>query len=520
MKLLYSSTRGLLVAAIVALTAVSCSEDIMDEINNDKNHPTDVSAKYILADVITRTAVSNAGGDINTYTAAYVEHECGTHNQLFRAEHRNGEPSAASTFNNVWGNIYTTLKNAKIVIAKCSAGGSEAGNNVTKGIAEVLAAYNLALLTDMFGDVPWTEACDINVSLTPSIDKQEAIYTVIMGYIDQAIIDLGLSDVSAPGSYDFIYAGNKAKWKKFAYGLKARYTMRLLKKSTNQTADLQNVISYCDQSFASASEQAAFSIYDASNLNPLFDYQWSRDGLAASQSMSQKLIARNDPRLRRVFVEPNYWFIINGNTDPYFKMAPNGTNVEQQYVYNTSIFVYSQLAPTLLQSYHEVLFLKAEALCRLSRSTEAEPVLKSAVVAAIANTEVAVQGALNAPTLLGYGGMTETTAAITATEAGNYFDTQVKPLFDANPLSETMVQKYIAFFGASGESTECYNDIRRMKALGENFVVLNNPLNATLFPLRLPYGNDDTTTNPNVQSAYGDGTYVYSEQVWWAGGTR
>lgn len=520
MKLLYSSTRGLLVATIVALTVVSCSEDKMDEINSDKNHPTDVNAKYILADVITRTAVSNAGGDINTYTAAYVEHECGTHNQLYRAEHRNGEPSSASTFNNVWGSIYTTLKNAKIVIAKCSEGGSEAGNNVTKGIAEVLAAYNLALLTDMYGDVPWTEACDINVSLTPSIDKQEAIYAVVMGYLDQAIIDLDLSDISAPGSYDFMYAGNKAKWKKFAYGLKARYTMRLLMKSANQTTDLQSVITYCDQSFASASDQAAFSIYDASNLNPLFDFQWSRDGLAASESMSEKLIVRNDPRLRRVFVNPSSWVMIDGNTDPDFYMAPNGENTEQQYVYNASIFTYSQLAPTLLQSYHEVLFLKAEALCRLSRSAEAKPVLKSAVVAAIANTEVAVEGALKAPTVLNYGGITETTAAITPTEAGNYFDTEVEPLFDTNPLSETMIQKYIAFFGASGESTECYNDIRRMKALGENFVVLNNPNNATKFPFRLPYGNDDTTTNPNVQSAYGDGQYVYTEQVWWAGGTR
>ena len=40
------------------------------------------------------------------------------------------------------------------------------------------------------------------------------------------------------------------------------------------------------------------------------------------------------------------------------------------------------------------------------------------------------------------------------------------------------------------------------------------------FPLRCPYGNDDTTTNPNIQAAYGDGQYVFTENVWWAGGTR
>jgi len=56
-----------------------------------------------------------------------------------------------------------------------------------------------------------------------------------------------------------------------------------------------------------------------------------------------------------------------------------------------------------------------------------------------------------------------------------------------------MMHKYIAFFGASGESPECYSDIRRTKALNENFVILMNPLNATKFPWRYPYGSDDTT---------------------------
>ena len=41
-----------------------------------------------------------------------------------------------------------------------------------------------------------------------------------------------------------------------------------------------------------------------------------------------------------------------------------------------------------------------------------------------------------------------------------------------------------------------------------------------MFPLRMAYGAEDVNTNVNVREAYGDGTYVYSENVWWAGGTR
>lgn len=528
MKKIINLTKGLFAALVVSVAMVSCSENVMDTINTDNNHTKDVQSKYILADAITSTAFNVVGGDFNTYSSVYVEHEVGTDNQLYRAEHRDNEPSAASTFNNVWGSTYAALKNARIVIAKCSVGGKEEGNQVTKGIAEVLAAYNSAIIADMFGDAPWSEAAVVNEDgspkfMNPKIDTQKDIYIGVLKYIDDAIVDLkGTDALGAIGSYDLLYSGNKASWLKFAYGLKARYTMRLLARSAAVNADLQSVIDNVNLSFTSAANQAAFSIYDASNLNPLFDFQWSRDGLAASESMSQKLIERNDPRLRRVFVDAN-WMQMTGASDKAFFMAPNGANDEAKYYYNTSVFVFSQTAPTLLMSYHEVLFLKAEALARLGNAALAKTTLKDAVVAAIANTEINVSAAMNAPTPnlpANGGGLTETTAAITALEAATYFDTSVTPLFTANPLKEVMNQKYLAFFGASGESTECFNDIRRMKALNENFVTLKNPLNASKFPLRCPYGSDDTTNNPNVKTAYGDGTYVYTEKVWWAGGTR
>ncbi|MDR2918535.1 MAG: SusD/RagB family nutrient-binding outer membrane lipoprotein [Tannerella sp.] len=516
MKSIYKISKGIVVALTSILFVTSCSEDIMDDINKDINHPSDTEAKFILAEVLIHTAFPNVGGDFNTYTATYVEHEVGVHNQLYRAEHRQNEPSASSTFNNAWESIYETLRNAKIIVEKCSEDGSQYEDLILKGIGEVMLAYNLALTTDMYGDTPWSEACDYLKNRTPKIDKQEDIYKEIMTLLDNAIVDLQGSNKSSIGSHDFMYNGNAAKWTKFAYGLKARYTMRQMKRSGNVSADMEKVVEYANKSFASPAEQAAIAIYDATNLNPLFDFQWSRDALASSESLADKLIERNDPRLRRVFVNAD-WEQITGDDDESWNPAPNGESGEMQYVYNTSAFVYSQTAPTLFLSYHEVQFLKAEALCRLGKTDDAETVLKNAIIAAIANMEVNVDAAMNAPTILAYGGLSETAEAVTDEEAGEYFENSVKPLFTTNPLKETMNQKYLAFFGASGESTECYNDIRRMKALGEDFIVLKNK---NKFPLRCPYGNSDTTNNPNVKDAYGDGQYVYTEPVWWAGGTR
>jgi len=515
-----------LLATPIAFT--SCSEDRMDEINFNPNNPTDVEAKFILADVITATAVRSVGGDLNTYLSTYVEHEVGTHNQLWNAEHRDGEPQNATTFNNSWNSIYETIKNARIIVEKCSEGGQQEGNYTTLGVGQILLAYNMAILTDMYGDVPFSEAFDPFGNKTPKVDKQEAIYAQILTLLNEAIVNIPKGDNHVTGGYsshDLLFNGGatgNARWIKFANGLKARYTMRLLHVSADKTQALEDVIEFVDASFVSSSEEASFNVYNAQNLNPLFDFQWSRDGLAASQSIADKMIERNDPRRNRNFTDADLVQIADID-DAYGDLAPNGENDQIQYFYLTSTFVYSQTASTQLLSFHELQFLKAEAMQRLGRSTaDIEPVLKAAVEAAIVNSENSVKTAFVAPTPLAVLGIAvrETSPAITSSDIDTYFEDEVKPLFLADPLKEIAVQKYLAFFGASGESTEMYNDVRRWKALGDNLIELKNPNNASKFPLRLPYGSSETTTNPNVEAVYGNGTYVYSENVWWAGGTR
>ena len=127
--------------------------------------------------------------------------------------------------------------------------------------------------------------------------------------------------------------------------------------------------------------------------------------------------------------------------------------------------------------------------------------------------------ALAAPSVNTYGGIEEPDSdPLTAEDADDYFDNVVAPLFDADPLKETMVQKYIGLWGANGETVETYADIRRLKAEGKDVYGLINP---GKFPLRCPYGQDDIVANPNITKIYTDaGNYVFTENVWWAGGSR
>ena len=506
--------KRILFLALGFTALASCSEDAMDRVNKDNDHTTSAPAKFVLADVITSTAFSGVGGDLNTYFSVYTEHTVGIDNQLYNAEIRDGEPSVSSTFNNVWGELYSTLKNARITILLAS--NEVYANYTTRGMAEVLAAISSGLITDAFGNTPYSQAALPELEngrpkfMNPDIDAQEAIYQSIMKYLDDAIVDLPKGDVKDPvKEYDLLYKGDGKKWIKLAYGLKARYTMHLLARSQNRQADLQKVLEYVDKSFKSLDEQAAFSVYNKDNWNPLFAFFDSREALAASKSFWDKLVERKDPRLRRLFCNTD-GVQIKGADDKSLLMAPNGTADPIRGHYNTPIFVYSRVCPTMLMSYHELLFLKAEALARLNKTAEAEAALKEAIVAAIANAELGVSAAINV-------GVEKTSEAITEKEAEEYFDKNVKPLFTANPLREVMIQKYLAMLGAFGESTECYNDIRRMKALKEDFIKLDNP---KPFPLRAPYGNSDVIANPKVNAAYGDGQYVYSDPVWWAGGSR
>ena len=92
------------------------------------------------------------------------------------------------------------------------------------------------------------------------------------------------------------------------------------------------------------------------------------------------------------------------------------------------------------------------------------------------------------------------------------------PKVPQTPLSVPFTHNVI--FGKESYSTLIQNDYRRLKGAGENFIVLKNPQNSSKFPLRFGYGADDVLANPEVKAAFGDGQYVYSEAVWWAGGNK
>lgn len=471
---------SLIVVLFTSLGLFSCSEDIMQDINENKNNPLDVASRLIITDVINSTSFSVTGADFAFYASAYIEYNVGIYNQLYNAEIRTTEPISATTYNNSWNTVYSNLLNLKVIIEKCSPGGVEEGNTAVLGMAQILSAYNLAILTDLMGDVPWTEALQPGIIWTPNLDKQESIYEVVNGFITDGIANLERETGIAPiGNQDPIYGGNADMWKKFAYGLKARYAMRLSKVNPDYNA----VIAAADNSFAQKSEEAFFEC--STVRNPFYLFFTDRNYFGASQSLHDKLTARRDPR------DAKYFKAFPGTEELVF--APNGNPVQSQSYYGISALTVPT-APIYLMSYHELEFLKAEAYARLNNLGEAKAHLQKAITVSFTNV------------------------GLTQEEADSYYTGTIEPLLvnQAETIKEIMMQKYLGLF--EGEAIETYNDVRRLRAMGEASTI---PLaNTKSFPLRYTYGAEDVTTNVNVRNAYGDGSYVYTENVWWAGGSR
>ncbi|MBK7481070.1 MAG: SusD/RagB family nutrient-binding outer membrane lipoprotein, partial [Bacteroidales bacterium] len=161
----------------------------MDEVNKDLNNTTQMDAKNLLPDIILKTAHETTGPDLAWYATVFIEHSAGTWAQSSDADRREGQ--SASTYNNSWNNLYNVLTICKSVLSKTDpVTGIEPDNYWVRGVTQILTAYNLAVATDFWGEIPWTEACLDIENLKPKYEKQSVIYGYIFDLLDDAVINL------------------------------------------------------------------------------------------------------------------------------------------------------------------------------------------------------------------------------------------------------------------------------------------------------------------------------------------
>lgn len=471
------------------LLIFGCSEDALDEVNKNQNDALEMDAKNLIPEAIVKTAFETTGTDLAWFSSVYIEHNAGTWGQAADEDQRKTSNSS-QTFNNSWNALYDVMNICHTIIAKTDpATGKEKENYWCRGVAQILMAYNLAVATDMWGEVPYNEAFKGMQNLKPVYQKQSDIYPIIQQLLDDGIASMTLATSDSKyADKDLIYGGSRAAWQRAAHSLKARFHLRLSNCDVDAASKALTEIAH---GFTSINQEMIFGgyVFDIPNANPWAQYWWDRDHNSISVNFHTLLNDRNDPRMG--------WLVLDGSWGP----APNGEAIQTQGAYSQSALstnYYGWEAPTPLITYHELLFIEAEAKFRTGDAT----------------WQTSLENAISASfDYLGSRYWSDYTGGGPVDDASNYFNNEVLPRLTAgNELNEIMTQKYIAMFEA--QAMEAYNDYRRT-----GIPAMTNPKNTTSglgFVHRLPYAYSEVSNNPqNVPSIN-----VFTDKVWWAGGNE
>lgn len=137
-----------------------------------------------------------------------------------------------------WSGCYSVLRNNQVLINRAE----ELSLEFHYGVGLVMRAFMFGLITDVWGDAPYTDALRAeqggSENLLPKYDNQETIYRGIIEDLERAS-ELLSKDPSSYTSIlpaaDVYFNGNPARWRQFANSLLLRYHMRLSEKLPSES---------------------------------------------------------------------------------------------------------------------------------------------------------------------------------------------------------------------------------------------------------------------------------------------
>ncbi len=330
----------------------SCDKDF-EEINTNPNESTAVPSGLLLADII-RVAQNNmydtfVGGDMGSCWAQQIAKV--QYNDEARYVPR---PSVIQDL--VWKGLWEDVVGDARAMYNLAV---DEEDTAMQGVALVMQAYGLGILTDAFGMIPYTDALQSAESnFSPSYDSQEVVYDGILSLLDEANTHLAAGGSLSFPTSDLIYGGNVGNWQKFANSLKFRSLMRISAKR-DVSAALTELMSR--PMFTSNANEAKLDYLSAEpNANPIFEriIQGNRNEWKANEVLVNMLIENNDPRLA-VYVGQNDEGEYRGKPSG-LRDVPNDT-YSYANVSPLGSAILNPNAPGYLMSYAQLSFLMAEA---------------------------------------------------------------------------------------------------------------------------------------------------------------
>ncbi|MEM9886871.1 MAG: SusD/RagB family nutrient-binding outer membrane lipoprotein [Bacteroidota bacterium] len=281
----------IILSAAILLLGLSSCEDYFEDINNDPNNPLVVTPNVILPQIETRLAYAYAG-EGSLYTGVYTQHLDGLTRQFAVYQNYGIQPVDVNSL--ISDNMYSGVLMDNRQMLRFT---EENGDFHYTGIGKAIEAYAMLFVTDLVGDLPYTEAFNGTENLQPIYDSQESIYDVVFSLLDEAETLLsGDAGVRTPSSDDFFYGGDAASWLKFVNSLRARAYIHLAKVDA---ANYQNALNALSAgAFESSADDARLPFTTASTGSaPMYQYIEQRDDAEVGTNYVALLESLNDPRV-------------------------------------------------------------------------------------------------------------------------------------------------------------------------------------------------------------------------------
>ncbi len=466
-----------LIFSFVSFFMTSCDKGF-EELNKNPNEPTKVPSGLLMADI-----VRNTGNNLYSTFVGGDMGECwGQHWAKVQYNDEARYIPRSSVLESIWKNFYEDVVSDASQMEKLAA---EEGNDVGQGAAIVMQAYAYLILTDFYGDIPFSEASKATEGVfQPAYDKQSDVYAGVIDMLERASELLASGRGQLIESSDILFHGDAAKWEKFANSLEFRALMRISNKE-NVADRLASLMT--KPMFASNEDDAELVYLDAyPNANPIFEsiVYGTREEFKVNSVLVDMLQNNNDPRLE-VYAQvnaadstyrgkPSGIFDVPNNDYNYDNVSPIG----KAYVDAT--------LPAVFMSYSELMFLQAEAAKKEWITGDAKKMYEAGVKANLEKNGV-------------------------GDKYDDYIATPFAAYNDGSALEKIGNQKWLALFG---QGTETWTEWRRT-GIPALTPAIDGNINE--IPSRIQYPSIEQSVNKDNYNAAvsSQGPDLLTTKVWW-----
>jgi len=480
------SIQSIAFLTVFSIALIGCKKHFED-INTNVNSPVNVEP-----DLLLRQVLYNSGDNIS-YEGFVTGNLLSQHFSMVDFNlfdrHNLSQPQLGG---NPWPFLYKNLRDNEIILSKVE---EDEKYRVYEGPARIMKAYLSQMLTDLYGDIPYSEALQgASGNVTPKYDSQEDVYLAEGGIIDQ--LDKAIAAIDAYSSVetlggDILFNGNLSQWRKFAVSLKIKALMRISDRDADVTLDipgaLQDLVNEGMYMMSNA-DNATFT-FSSSQPNS-FRMEQLRAGdfnlYVMSQTADTIYQALNDTRFE-VFYRGT------GNDPSIYNGLINGIDNSQTTI---SISNFS-LPGTIFRENTGIL------KCNFMTAWETQFLL----------AEAALKGYISsAPQTLYEEGVMNAFDYWNVSMPATYLTAGNAAYGTGDPLEQIITQKWISNCINGYESWIEYN-----RTGFPNLLPVSASLNGGQYPVRLPYPADESALNSanySAASANTNGNSV-NAKVWW-----